>query len=469
MRWVREPSGISSTALVIGTFQNNDVIAFLIRQGDKPLELRYATGSREKSKLLLAEQVAKCCLHSPFNYLKGTSKIEKWRVSCFIKYYFLKAKLVADKGIGGDTVDMANRFQFALNMIWEKKVEEKKRVGKEKHLVIEESEEEDGRSSPVGVKTRSTCEAQKPLLASPPMLSRPIQEATDYDKLKRLLQAHNELYLLENIPAVDEMTFKDQKSLAKALPKKLFVGTMRASEDQIYAYMRFTNNFHEIRFYSEDGTRLVTTDVFAQNQIFHPFNKTFPRDVSAIDQGDRARATLLIKWYFIAAGIAERCVLKETKDYPNRFRQALAYIAERMGGAAAKPPVKSQDELDESYIQLTLDSQPSPTSSPPSSKPSTRRQSNLQQSTPQGPASNIELPNRKRTAEDAQLEGMERTLVEDRKLTKEMNSMDDRIDLLRMQLHAAEAERERMNEARKEVRKRLKRESLAFSRGAENE
>jgi len=490
MRWVNEPSEseISPKALVIGKWQNHDIVASLIRRGEKPLELRFVTGSEatHNYKHLSAEQLMGMRLFAPFNYLQGPSKIEKWRVSCFIKYYFMEAKWISEERIGGDVSDMAKKFQVGLKIIWEKKVERKKRIGKGKQ-VIEESEEDeeeeddeaeeqeeekedDRRSSPVGVRTRSTRDVQTSPLARDEGVAK-----SDYDKLKCHLRNHNELFLLENIPTADEMSFEDQYLVPKALEKKLLVGMIRGSEDKIYAYMRFTNNFHEIRFISEGSkNQNLNAEAFTHQQVLHPFNKTFPKDASNIDQGDKARATLIIKWYFIEAGIAKSLVLKETQDYPNRFRQALAYIADRMGSAAVKPPVESSStldhRLDESDIQSTLGSRLSPTSPP---KPSKRRHSNLQQPTPEVSASvsasSNEQPTRKRTTEDAELDDIERTIAEDRALTKEMNEMDDMIDLRRMQLQALEEGREKMNEARKGVRKRLRRQSLAFARSADDE
>ena len=49
-----------------------------------------------------------------------------------------------------------------------------------------------------------------------------------------------------------------------------------------------------------------------------------------MEQSERAQLTLMVKWYFVAAGVAKDCVLKETKAYPKRLRYTLEYIAKRM-------------------------------------------------------------------------------------------------------------------------------------------
>jgi hypothetical protein len=85
-------------------------------------------------------------------------------------------------------------------------------------------------------------------------------------------------------------------------------------------------------------TAIRSEDV-AKQRILHPFDKTFPKGTHSIGQDEKARLTLMVKWYFIAAGIAKDCVLRETKAYPERLRSALEYIAKRMGAASVRAPI----------------------------------------------------------------------------------------------------------------------------------
>jgi hypothetical protein len=105
--------------------------------------------------------------------------------------------------------------------------------------------------------------------------------------------------------------------------------------------MQLTGAYHGIKFYVVDAQghdkKMISAADVAKQQVMHPFDKTYPKDSHDIDQNERARLTLMVKWYFIAAGIAKDCVLKETKAYPGRLRSALEYIAQQMGPAAAEP------------------------------------------------------------------------------------------------------------------------------------
>jgi hypothetical protein len=162
----------------------------------------------------------------------------------------------------------------------------------------------------------------------------------DLAKLHHNLRARNEDHLLENIPGADEMLFVVQKSFFNAQPKKLFVGNHGTMNQDIYAYMVSHGDCHIVKFYVEDPQKntcvAITAAEVAKQSVLHPFDKTYPKDSHDIDQNQRARLTLMVKWYFIAAGIAKDCVLKETKAYPGRLRNALEYIAKRMGPAATE-------------------------------------------------------------------------------------------------------------------------------------
>tara|TARA_R110002003_G_scaffold58_4_gene5172 strand:- start:19845 stop:21467 length:1623 start_codon:yes stop_codon:yes gene_type:complete len=508
--WVRLP-GDDRMALKIGTAQGRDIVAFVLQLGDKPYEVRYWSLPANRSpsgtshKVLSQDDVVRLPLKAPFKYNADISKSSKRKFSIIIKWYFMLKGLLHD-GVGGDYNDYCKRFCDALRKIeaGQRSEEEKSRQGdyvegsQETQMTVDESPEPDKPKSVYKLRSaphqgeQAGRDDTKIVSSKPAQLATPADTPstsdrdgeTDYDKLCRYLDSHGILYLLQNIPEADAVQFVDQGFLPDAQPKKLFLGRHAKNDCEIYAYMRPLRNFHEINFWMEDPRRPLNitsmrTEDVAKQRILHPFNKTYPKD-GPIDQGDRARLTLMVKWYFIASGIARNTVLQETKAYPDRLRSALEYIALRMGPAAAKPP-KSDDSnppdhpvshrpntttINESHIQTSL-------ALPVSSPPTTTTTTLPSRPSPRGtkrPAS--------ATTEDADFESLAATILQDQTLTKQINAIDGELELMEIRKQvfldkwdsefAEVVERRKgIEEQRGGVRKRFKRMSLKVAGGGE--
>jgi hypothetical protein len=190
----------------------------------------------------------------------------------------------------------------------------------------------------------------------------------------------------------------------------------------------------------------------------------------------------MVKWYFVASGIAGNVILKETKAYPERLRCALEYIAQRVGGAAYSPqssvpalvedsPTPGDGNSDgngdgEQFICLA---DPSPLTSTTQVPPST--------STSQNPPSTSTPPpprGTKRTAEDVSFEDLALILQKDHALTKNINDVDAELNLLGIQREnflvgwekqrqEAMGRRNKIEKERGEVSRRFKKMSLAVA------
>jgi hypothetical protein len=113
----------------------------------------------------------------------------------------------------------------------------------------------------------------------------------------------------------------------ESLPKKLYLGKNKTN-DNIYAHMRLLRGTYSVQCWSRDpangtdGITLQHSDV-GQQTIIHPFNKTYTKDRRSLTAADQERLDILVKWYFIAAGIATNIVLRETPSYPTRLVSTL--------------------------------------------------------------------------------------------------------------------------------------------------
>ena len=307
-------------------------------------------------------------------------------------------------------------------------------------------------------------------------------EHSDLGKLHSYLDLYGALYLLKNLPGPDEVQFVNQDFLPNAQPRKLFMGHHKEHGNDIYAYMRKSRKYHEIKFYTEDtrapSKTAISSEDVAKQSILHPFNKTYPEGTHSIGQDEKARLTLMVKWYFIAARIAKDCVLRETKAYPERLLSALEYIAKRMGAASVRPPLAGYERqtepetrseeasptIDESHIQFTLAKvTPNPLSSPITSRtapphPSTAHAEQLNNLSNAVDAQ--KLRGTKRTAEDAEFEDLaeilSQALTADRGLTDQIDAIDKRIELLQTQ-------RTVLVEKKKDVKRKFTRQTLAVA------
>ncbi|KAH6612383.1 hypothetical protein C7974DRAFT_322549, partial [Boeremia exigua] len=420
-------------------------------------------------------------LNAPFKYNADTSEPGKSNFGVVIQWYFMgKIKHKVDY----DYIKYCPRLYNAL-----KKIDAEKRA--EKTVEILGPEEPRGaeyqrsghRGHPgigAGITSRLITPVKSP--AESLLVNISNDEHSDLDKLHTYLDSYGALYLLKNLPDPDEVQFLNQSFLVDAQPRKLLIGHHKERDNEIYAYMRKSRKFHEIKFYIEDlrassKTAIRSEDV-AKQRILHPFDKTYPKGTHSIGQDEKARLTLMVKWYFIAAGIAKDCVLRETKAYPERLRNALEYIAKRMGAASIRPPVVGYERqtepettseeanpvIDKSHVQLcpaevtpNLSSSRIQTNSD-SPRPSTTHVEQLDKSS--NTVDDPEVRGRKRTAEDAEFEDLaeivSQVLTVDRDLTNQINDIDKQIELLQTQ-------RRDLVEERKDVKRRFRRQTLAIA------
>ncbi|RMZ67740.1 hypothetical protein GMOD_00010117 [Pyrenophora seminiperda CCB06] len=375
MDWVPHPSATPPNALVIGTYDGRDILAFMKSFGGSPRRVQYCFKPANRrlnastAQPLTLDEVVQLPLNAPFRYSADTSEPGKSNFGIVIQWYFM-GKIEPEV----DYVKYCPRLYNALQKIDAKKRAEK---GSERPEPEERRSAQDQRSGHRGhtsiearIARQLVTPVKRPVKST--LVSMSDDEHSDLDKLHSYLDSYGALYLLKNLPDVDEVQFVNQDFFLDAQPRKLFMGRHKEQGNDIYAYMRKSREFHDIKFYIEDTrapskTAIRSEDV-AKQCILHPFNKTYPEGTHSIGQGEKARLTLVVKWYFIAAGITKDCVLRETKAYPERLRSALEYIAKRMGAASVRTPLVGYERqtepetisdeaspiIDESHIQNKL-------------------------------------------------------------------------------------------------------------------
>ncbi|KAJ6200811.1 hypothetical protein J3E72DRAFT_236503 [Bipolaris maydis] len=515
MTWVPQPGANPAFSLLIGILDGQQILAYLTRYGEKPREVRYCTrpppdrpSNKSSSSISTVTQddVMKASLLPPFKYLAENSKPMKRKFSMLIRWYFLIQGYI--DGLEGDQGDFCKRFSSAVKRIEEEKHDEEdgtqNRARRNREAIEESPEPEDADSTYTlhsSSRTGKThvINGEKPEPQSPSARSsrdlRSSKGNHDLERLLEYLKDHSALYLLDNLPEVSEIQFVGQTSIPEAQPMKLFVGREAKSGDDIYAYMvSLPRGFHEVRFYVQTAhdEEPMKTETVAKQRLLHPFSKCYPKQPCILEQSDRARLTLMVKFYFISAGIATNCVLKETKKYPERLRVALDYIADRMGPAAAKPPSHAKDDdddaaasaaaggtpalnpakhrlssessyIDESDIQSTLALEPprlphhnrtprsasifarksaysmAPRSQTPSHTTSPHLPATITPTTTTDPSNTVSSPallhhplrgNPKRSAEDAEFEDLARIVMKEQTLTREINALQHEMDVL---------------------------------------
>jgi hypothetical protein len=159
------------------------------------------------------------------------------------------------------------------------------------------------------------------------------ERKTDLDRIKDYL-GHKSLHLLDNIPGVDDMKFFDHSFDSRsALSKKLFVGCTKAGNN-IYAYMVLQQSkplkVYMIVYYEEISSSKeenIPTKKIGQHKLLDPFSKIYPCDASLQNiPGHTADLSTMVKYYFVAEGIAEGIVLKHA-SFLRRLKPALKFIA----------------------------------------------------------------------------------------------------------------------------------------------
>jgi hypothetical protein len=458
-------------ALVLGTVHGRDIVAYITQKGEKPREVRYCSKpkgvlSRYSITSLTQDEVVTMSLLAPFRYNADLAKGNKRKFSVIIKWYFMVRGLL-DNAVSGDIADWCKIFFNALKKVDQGRGPEygksfigkgKDRDSREMPVVIQNSPEAAEVTSSYGLRSGQRGEDGDPReeAASPqqpriePRQTRGSGGPPDYEVLCDYLEERNLTYLLKNIHDVDELQFFDGKLSPDSLPKKLYIGKNHHN-DNIYAHMQNTRGTHAVRCWSRNpansaGTALQHLTLqhqdISQLTIIHPFNKTYTKDRRSLSAADLERMDILVKWYFIAGGIATNIVLRETPSYPDRLVSTLAYIADRMGPAAATPPTstpppkpitQTSRPIDESQIQSSLADVVA--HSPTTPKPSPR--------------------GTKRPADDAGWEDIHRNVEQDIALTKEINGVDEELELLEMKkqnfMDQWEMEHDRILEKRERV------------------
>jgi hypothetical protein len=456
-------------ALILGTSNGRHVVAFVTQKGDKPRQVRYCSKpkgvlSGYSTKPLSQDEVVTMALDAPFKYNADLSKGNKRKFSVIIKWYFM-ARGLLDNAVSGDLDDWCKILYNALQKIERASGHEKGKSNRERGslkesrempAVIQNSPEAVDRTSTYGLRSaqrgesgHTTEEAPSPVQPQPePHQTRASGRPSDYEVLSDYLEERNLSHLLQNIHEADELEWFDGRISPESLPKRLYLGKNQ-NNDNIYAHIRLSRGTHSVHCWSRDpanGTSGITLQYqdIGKQTIVHPFNKTYTKDRRSLTTADQERLDILVKWYFIAAGIAANIVLRETPNYPSRLVSTLTYIADRMGPAAATPLSSvPTPPIDESEIQSSLAKvvKGSP-------KPSPR--------------------GTKRSAADSGWEDIHRNITQDIALTAEINAVDEELELLEMKkqnfMDQWEMEhdrvlekRERVAAKREDVRKKFRR------------
>ncbi|KAG9194802.1 hypothetical protein G6011_04837 [Alternaria panax] len=516
MTWI-EPSGRKGPPmLVIGSIGHRNVLAYLLSRGR---EVRYCLKHIDNESLpsaseqITCEEVLQQPLVAPFRNIVCKSKFKKRVLSMMVRYYFLSRGHLSSIDAWND--DFGKRFSTILRkMFWISS------EGPVLRRIVERSPEPEEADSAYGLPSSSgsgepkmprsnVVEQQSPSIGTTDQWYN--EADPDLRRLREYLEEHDSLYLLDNIPDAEDVKFVDQTYILEAQPKKLFVGSHAKSGDDIYAYMvrLQLRGFHEIRFYVEGAhgyKTILPAEATGKHRILHPFSKTYPRSIGPSEQADRARLTLMVKWYFIAAGIAKDCVLRETKSYPERLRAALEYIADEMGPAAVKLPEPTATEdvtpddgsessyaPEESYNQPALSCEPLPNlpcfpptfarksapsfarraifsespSQPPLRKSSFAKTSNFEET----PTLKASSRSAKRSAEDESFHSLTRLIMSQHNLTKHLNDVDHDLEVMDAQFEAfkekwkrdraeLENKRDKIQEERSALRNMFKKQRL---------
>lgn len=465
-------------SLLIGSIGNRNVLTYLVPSSGG-WEVRYCLRSIGDDRatstmpLITGNEAITKSLIVPFKYFTDGTKTKKRMLSMIIRYYFLLQGHISKIDAWND--DFSRRLASVLRKAYEKTDGGRGtyKRSRETGETVEESSEPEDMESPNGLlptNRNDVVDAPNSNVTENTPDGISCEGNSDLQQLWAYLAERDALRLLDNIPDADDMEFLDQTYILEAQPKKLFVGSHARSGDRIYAYMvRITQRgFHEIRFYVESarGSKtLMSAEATGKQRILHPFSKAYPRSTGPSEQADRARLTLMIKWYFIAAGIATDCVLHETKAYPERLRCALEYISDQMGANAVKSsgtvPMDGSiaDESSESSynpeerdIQTTLANEPTPKaprfpqsaarkSAPsivrrtilhgtPTQKPLPRASFSKSASPEAAPTPTAPPRNAKRSAEDEEFDALARLIMQQNALTKNLNDVDHELEVM---------------------------------------
>ncbi|KAH7356118.1 hypothetical protein BKA66DRAFT_474249 [Pyrenochaeta sp. MPI-SDFR-AT-0127] len=491
LRWVLCTLGSPAIALFLGTADNRDIFAYLVRHGDKSHEMRFCArpvDSDNDMYPIQQDEVMQMPLDAPFKYNADDSNAGKRRFKVFVKWYFMAKGLLEDKE-EGENSDYCRRFLNALKVVDEGRTAEsisrRELVGGHATPSIVEQSPQDVRTTrglcptdPGNSSTPRSIGAKFPTPgnATPPVNAKK-NDNEDLTQVRNYLDSVGMLHLLQNIPEPDQLQFFDQKHYPLALPKKLFVGHDTNNNNEIFAYMRYHATNYVIAFLSEgeDGsTTIINQEHVAKSRILHPFNKTYPKSALAIDQTDKSRFSIMVKWYFLAAGIANGIVLKEVKGFPEKFRAVLEFIARRMGSAAVQPPVNQTLVVEPLRVVIPSvhkdQTQSTSTATVACAKTvalatTVARATSSPLTDYDSPTTDYNLPSQqqtaltpraaKRSAEDVAFEDLRKSFAEEQRLTKEVDKMNANLENLDAERQAFLAQWERQHSEVMEKKRRV--------------
>lgn len=444
MSWITHPTAYLQSALVVGRHDEGLVLAFTRSFRDRPVELCYCSIPTHDNVVrswvatdLTQDAVERSQLIPPFKYNAGISQHGQNTFRTVVQWYFMG---LVGSDIKCNIEEYCPKLLNALQQIQTNQLFEKS--GRPSiAIVMDNTHEESGDRA---VSTQMTVQ-ERLSPASPRCAAVCGDEDSDYSKLLDYLDDE----LLESIPGPDVVEFVvPENPPNNSLPGKLLVGRQRDTDNNIYAYMREWGATHRIEFYvegCESRTPIFSTDL-AQHVMKHPFDKTYPEGSGVIDNSGTARLTTMVKWYFIAAGYAKDCVLKETKDFPTNLRGALLWIRGQIRTTAVSPYAVGDRAGD-----VLFSTNRSESSVDDEALPSTR----LNDALPHGS---------KRTAENADIRHLTSWII-DRITEEESEDQEDEDRLNKIDQHLRELEKERQEIFVKRRKRRTGLEAIRLSVG----
>ncbi|KAH5699996.1 hypothetical protein HBI44_056490 [Parastagonospora nodorum] len=487
LRWI--PWSVNPTvdlpeALIIGTVERRDVLAYVTQKGEKPREVRYCSipagrpSTSASLQTLTQDEVVTMKLDAPFKYNADSAKGMKRKFSVIIKWYFM-ARGLLENAVSGDLADWCKIFANALRNVEPdpRAIKGKKNaagkpvaprrsaaLGSEPSTpamkphesglanprrpasgvaIVEESPDAEEPNSPYGLRSARRGEkgnttegaADSPHEQIPHTLG---AENPAFETVRRCLEDQNIDYLLRNLPAVSEHQFFDARG---SVPKKLYIGRTADRRDNIYAHLRVDSGLHFVEFWSRESkshkdVKRMWQEI-AKQSLIHPFNKTYEKNSKTTTIDAKIRLDTIIKWYFLAEGAGKDFVLKESPTFAVYLKQALAYIAQRMGPAAVPGP--SEDSLTSSNQATNKFPKQTPPARP---LDESQIQTSLASAVPSS-ATQASPRGTKRTFEDATFEALSDLSSKERKLTTDINIVDEELETHEMKKNNFAEQQER--------------------------
>lgn len=135
--------------------------------------------------------------------------------------------------------------------------------------------------------------------------------------------------LLATIPSRGSVQFETlQVRFYDSLPEKLLIGYLFNSPSPIYACWRQFKSQQRINFLTVDNGKgkTIKASSLVRHSISDPFRRTYLKRSTKLDPASGVRFTILVKWYFIAAGFANCGMLTNVADFKDRLSTALQWM-----------------------------------------------------------------------------------------------------------------------------------------------